>query len=84
MTAPTIVKVVAPARLDPLMDRVYRIVELSDGSECMERWDFGCCAWVTCPYDVRTYASGFILSEVNARKLGIPPDGVAGTASGGA
>ena len=74
MTAPTVVKVVAPARLDPLEDRVRRIVELSDGSERMEWWDFLGRAWVTCPYDVGTYALGFILSEADRRTLGIPLD----------
>ncbi len=83
MTTPTVVKVVAPARLDPLEDRIRRIVELSDGSERMERWDFLRRAWVTCPYDVDAYALGFILSEADRRTLGIPLDDLDGTASGG-
>jgi len=74
MSTPTVVKVVAPARLDPLEDRVRRIVELSDGSERMEWWDFLGRAWVTCPYDVGTYALGFNLSEADRRTLGIPLD----------
>ncbi len=84
MSTPTVVKVVAPARLEPLEDRVRRIVELSDGSDRMERWDFHQGTWIACPYDVDAYANGFILSEANARKLGISLDGVDGTTSGGA
>jgi hypothetical protein len=74
MSQPTVVKVVAPARLDPLEDRVRRIVALSDGSERMEWWDFLGRAWVTCPYDVGTYALGFTLSEADRHTLGIPLD----------
>ncbi len=82
MTAPTVVKVVARARLNPLQGRVRRIVALSDGSDRMERWDFLQGAWVTCRYASSAYLDGLILSEADARKLGISLDGVDGTTSG--
>jgi hypothetical protein len=84
MTAPRVVKVVARARLNPLQGRVRRIVALSDGSDRMERWDFHQGAWVTCPYASCANLEGFILSEADCRRLGIPPEGRDGTARGGA